>query len=225
MEFQRARTDEQRDERRRTILSTAAAMLTEMPVADLSLNELSKRVGLARSNVLRYFESREDILLELLARELGEAIAALDVPEGLGADAPLTARIGGVAEAVADALTTRPVLCDLISAQAAVLERNVSTQVALRHKRASRTSVSALVHVIQRQVPELTGPEAVEVIAMTILLLAGAWPGSRPTEALLAAYAEDPSVAQFTVDFREVVARTVEFSAVGLLARRGITGR
>ena len=41
-------------------------MLAEMPVAELSLNELSRRVGLAKSNVLRYFESREAVLLELL---------------------------------------------------------------------------------------------------------------------------------------------------------------
>src|SRR5216117_1101716 len=63
--FQRARSDEQREQRRQAILSTAAAMLGEMPVADLSLNELSRRVGLAKSNVLRYFETREAVLLEL----------------------------------------------------------------------------------------------------------------------------------------------------------------
>jgi AcrR family transcriptional regulator len=34
-------------------------MLTEMPVAQTTLDELSRRVGLAKSNVLRYFESRE----------------------------------------------------------------------------------------------------------------------------------------------------------------------
>ncbi|MEU6392218.1 hypothetical protein [Streptomyces sp. NPDC046939] len=34
-----------------------------MPVAKVSLNGLSRRVGLAKSNVLRYFESREAILL------------------------------------------------------------------------------------------------------------------------------------------------------------------
>jgi len=50
------------------ILDTAAAMLLEMPVAEVSLNELSRRVGLAKSNVLRYFESREAVLLELLDR-------------------------------------------------------------------------------------------------------------------------------------------------------------
>jgi AcrR family transcriptional regulator len=64
--FQRARSAEQREARRRTILDTAAAMLEEMPVSEVSLNELSRRVGLAKSNVLRYFESREEILLELL---------------------------------------------------------------------------------------------------------------------------------------------------------------
>jgi AcrR family transcriptional regulator len=48
------------------MLGTAAAMLTEMPVAQITLNELSRRVGLAKSNVLRYFESREAVLLELL---------------------------------------------------------------------------------------------------------------------------------------------------------------
>src|ERR1043165_5526334 len=91
--FQRARSEEQRAARSRAILDTAAAMLDEMPVADVSLNELSRRVGLAKSNVLRYFESREAVLLELLdvfleswlaelADELAAGIEAHAAPEG-----------------------------------------------------------------------------------------------------------------------------------------------
>ncbi|HWD78120.1 MAG TPA: TetR/AcrR family transcriptional regulator, partial [Kribbella sp.] len=70
MNFKRARSAEQRAERRRAILATAATMLAEMPVADVSLNELSRRVGLAKSNVLNYFDSREAVLLELSGSEL-----------------------------------------------------------------------------------------------------------------------------------------------------------
>lgn len=70
MTFQRARTEEQREIRRRAILDMASAMLDEMPVAAVTLNELSRRVGLAKPNVLRYFESREAVLLELLDRFL-----------------------------------------------------------------------------------------------------------------------------------------------------------
>src|SRR4051812_50004066 len=53
-------------------------MLAEMPVAALSLNELSRRVGLAKSNVLRYFESREAVLLELLDAAWREWLVALE---------------------------------------------------------------------------------------------------------------------------------------------------
>jgi len=78
MSFKRAHSEEQRTERRRMILDTAAAMLTEMPVAQVSLNELSRRVGLAKSNVLRYFESREAVLLELLDAASREWLEHLD---------------------------------------------------------------------------------------------------------------------------------------------------
>src|ERR1700709_2309122 len=83
MTFQRARSEEQREVRRRVILDTAATMLDEMPAGELSLNELSRRVGLAKSNVLRYFESREAVLLELLdnavAQWVTEVVAELAV--------------------------------------------------------------------------------------------------------------------------------------------------
>lgn len=69
--FQRARSEEQREARRQAILDVAARMLTQMPVSELTLNALARHVGLAKSNVLRYFESREAILLELLDRGAG----------------------------------------------------------------------------------------------------------------------------------------------------------
>src|SRR4051812_50020338 len=80
--FQRARSDEQREERRRVILATAGGMLAEMPVSAMSLNELSRRVGLAKSNVLRYFESREAVLLELLDSQWRRGLD--DLPPRLG---------------------------------------------------------------------------------------------------------------------------------------------
>ncbi len=56
-------------------------MLTEMPVAKLSLNELSRRVALAKANVLRYFESREAVLLDLLDAEIRDWIAELETSQ------------------------------------------------------------------------------------------------------------------------------------------------
>src|SRR5881227_1438028 len=111
--FQRARSEEQREARRQAILAAAAAMLTEMPVADVTLNELSRRSGLAKSNVLRYFESREAVLLELLDAAwqdwLGRLAAALD--DSVDAAAPVPGRYPRVAEAVAASLVDDRLFC------------------------------------------------------------------------------------------------------------------
>src|ERR1700733_3165331 len=102
MTFQRARSEEQREVRRRAILGAAADMLAEMPVADISLNELSRRTGLAKSNVLRYFESREAVLLELLDSVWRDWLARLDMAVPLAA--PAAERGDQVAAALASSL-------------------------------------------------------------------------------------------------------------------------
>src|SRR5437660_1655540 len=125
--FQRARSEEQRQARRQAILGAAAAMLAEMPVAEVTLNELSRRAGLAKSNVLRYFESREAVLLELLDSAWQDWLGQLEeeLAGAVVAGDPVASRADQLAAAVAASLAARPLLCDLISAQAAGPERNV----------------------------------------------------------------------------------------------------
>src|SRR5438270_10849848 len=144
--FKRARSEEQRTQRRQVILDTAATMLAEVPVAQVSLNELSRRVGLAKSNVLRYFESREAVLLELLDAASREWLAQLDDALSAAVDtgAAVSERGDQLAATLATSLTARPVLCDLISTQAAVLEHNVSPQVAAQYKRAAIANIGVL---------------------------------------------------------------------------------
>src|SRR5712672_2234311 len=160
--FQRARSEEQREARRQAILGAAAAMLAEMPVAEVTLNELSQRAGLAKSDVLRYFESREAVLLELLDSAWQDWLGQLEeeLAGAVDVGAPVASRADQLAAAVAASLAARPMLCDLISAQAAVLERNVSPQVAAQYKGASIAGTSALGALLLRSVPELGEPDA-----------------------------------------------------------------
>lgn len=216
--FQRARTDEQRAERRRAILATADEMLTEMPVAKLSFNELSRRVCLAKANIVRYVESREAVLLELLDGHLRDWITEL---AGAGEPVEGTPRERGdrLAAILAGSLARRPVLCDLISSQAAVLEHNVSTEVAIEHKHALFRAMESLTAVIRRHLPEFGDRDAYELVSTATLVTAAAWPYSQPSEALKAAYALDPAVAATRVDFAELVGRTLEVTISGLFAR------
>ena len=217
--FKRARSEEQRAQRRQVILATAAAMLAEMPVTELSLNELSRRVGLAKSNVLRYFESREAVLLELLDAEL---LAWIEAVQKLPLRSGGTPRDRGdhLAAAMVAELVRRPVLCDLIGAQAGVLERNVSTEIALSHKRANLDAVRAITAVILAHLPEFTEGDAIKVFAYFLLMTSAAWPRSRPTPAMRSAYEANPEIAAPQMDFTETVQDIVNLTISGILARR-----
>jgi len=219
--FQRARSEEQREARRQAILGAAAAMLAEMPVAEVTLNELSRRAGLAKSNVLRYFESREAVLLELLDSAWQDWLAQLDaeLADAVVAGDPVPSRADQLAAAVADSLAARPMLCDLISAQAAVLERNVSPQVAAQYKRASIAGISALGALLLRSVPELGEPDAFRLAGAAVMTTAAVWPHTQPSAAMLAAYAADPALAAMRLDFTATLREVLEVLTAGLLAR------
>ncbi|GAA3136490.1 TetR family transcriptional regulator [Streptomyces rectiviolaceus] len=219
--FRRARSEEQRAVRRQAILDTAATMLTEMPVAQLSLNELSRRVGLAKSNVLRYFESREAVLLELLDVELGEWLRELDgeLSAAVDAAASPTERGDRLAATLATSLAAHPVLCDLVSAQAAVLERNVSPEIAAEYKRAAMANVGVLVGLVRAHLPELTEDDGIRFATYAVMVTGGVWTHSQPSAAMLAAYEADPELAALRLDFTAVVREALEVLLSGLLAR------
>ncbi|MDF3309679.1 TetR family transcriptional regulator [Rhodococcus sp. T2V] len=218
MDFQRARSEEQREHRRQAILATAAAMLTEMPVAQVSLNELSRRVGLAKSNVLRYFESREAVLLEVLDTEVREWVTDLQRQATQPTPETLTERIEHLTTAIATSLASRPVLCDLLHAESGVLEHNVSVDIVLRHKHATQHAAAAIADTITTALPEVTPHDAEEVIVTLLLVGAAAWPYAQPSEALTTAYQQDPTVAAMHRNFTTIVQRTLSLTTRGLLA-------
>jgi AcrR family transcriptional regulator len=216
--FQRARSEEQRQTRRRAILGAAVAMLAEMPVAQVTLNELSRRAGLAKSNVLRYFESREAVLLELLNSAWQDWLDK-DLEGAVDAAAPAAERSGQLAATVASSLASRPMLCDLISAQAAVLERNVSPQVAAQYKRASIADITALGALMLRCVPELGENDAFQAAGAAVMMTSALWPHTQPSAAMLAAYEADPDLAAMRLDFTATFREVLEVMIAGLLAR------
>ncbi|MFI6350499.1 TetR family transcriptional regulator [Streptomyces sp. NPDC050560] len=220
MTFKRARSEEQREIRRRAILDAAAAMLDEMPVAEVSLNELSRRVGLAKSNVLRYFESREAVLLELLDVFLGRWLADLadELAAGIEPHTAPEARAARLAEILSRSLADRGVLCDLFGAQGGVLEHNVSVEVVKRHKRSSLARLADMVELVRGHVPELGA--GAQWFCLMSLVSAGALSAYvPPPPSVLAAYAEEPALGVLNVDLCDALRTALTSALLGVLPR------
>jgi AcrR family transcriptional regulator len=189
--FQRARRPEQLAARRSAILETARTMLGEKNVADISLRELADRVGLAKSNVLRYFDSREAIFLEVLDEEcvswLEDTRARLGRPRRRKAEYASEIRVATI---IADAVMARPLLCELLATMAGVLERNISDDFARDFKARAMGHIGGLAALVSRHLPWLPDEFTAFFAEAALALTAGMYPFSTPTEPVRAAMAE-----------------------------------
>src|SRR5690349_3912504 len=75
--FQRARRPEQKLRRQDAILDAARDLALRDGVRNVSLADIASRVGIHKSALLRYFETREQIFLELTAAAWREWVQAL----------------------------------------------------------------------------------------------------------------------------------------------------
>src|SRR6201996_7765925 len=128
--YQRARRPEQKRERQDAILGAARELALRDGVRNVSLADIAARVGIHKSALLRYFETREEIFLVLTAdawRDWTEAPRT-----GFGQAALGSAAI--VADVLARSFGDRPLLCDLIAHTPLNLERNVSPEGVRRYK-------------------------------------------------------------------------------------------
>ena len=206
--FQRARRPEQREARRKAILDVAEELLAHEPTSEISLREISRRVGLATSNVLRYFDSREAIFLELLARESTRWLDELELElDQLDPDGSVTA-CERVAAVWAATLAERPTLCELWSVMSGVLERNVTVETVRHFKRGAIARNQRLAHLIAQRIHGLRPDAALEVASIASTFIAGLWPLANPGPIVLAA-TEDPDLLAAHVDFQARMARTL----------------
>lgn len=107
-EFERARRPDQKQARQAHLVSVARALLAEKTAARLTLGEVARHAGLAKSGVLRHVGSLDVLLLDCMYYEHLDWLAELRDAAVVPADGESLARL------LAGSLGKRPVLCDLI---------------------------------------------------------------------------------------------------------------
>jgi AcrR family transcriptional regulator len=221
--FLRARRPEQKQQRREEILAAARELALADGVRSVSLAGIAALAGIDKSALLRYFETREQIFLELTAREWPAWVQTLH--DGLDDAAPGTAQAGGpgpglVAEVVARSFGDRPLFCDLLAHTPLNLERNVSPEAVRGYKLISLAAVEEAADVVHRVLPDLTERECREFISAIASLAGNLWQIANPVPALAALYASDPALAHACVDLVPRLRRTAEILLAGLIPSR-----
>ena len=198
--FSRARSPEQKEERRRHLLDSARSLLLEIPdVHDLGINELARHAQMTKSNVYRYFESSEAVLLEVLVEEFMQWRAALQA--GLNRGRKPGGTIERVAKVFAETAQARPLLCRLASIMPSILEHNISAQRTLEFKRALLVVRNETALDFHAFMPSIPASVFETFMRHALPLLIGLWPLSHPPE-IAAQVVKLAELAPLRYDFR-----------------------
>jgi AcrR family transcriptional regulator len=212
--FQRARSTAAKHLREAAILEAARTLGTERGIRQVTLTDIATRVGMHKSAMLRYFETREEIFLRLTADDWREWSAALRAELGaLVESAP-----GAIAAVFARTLADRGWFCDLLAQAPLNLERNVSVEAVRRFKLVTHTEVDAIASVICTLEPTLSQADAVDVIAATTSMAGALWQMATPGPEVAALYRSDPRLSHAVFDVEARLRRLTAAILRGLLA-------
>ena len=213
-DFQRARSAAAKQLRESAILDAARALGAERGIRQVTLADIGEAVGMHKSAMLRYFETREEIFLRLTADGWREWSTALRAGlEELAAPTP-----AAVAEALASTLAARGLFCDLLAQAPLNLERHVSLDAVRDFKLVTLAEVDAIVTVLRRLLPGLTERDGIDLIAAATAMSGAFWQMATPGPEVAALYRSDPRLAHAVVDVEPRVARLLQAMVTGMLA-------
>ncbi len=177
--FQRARTPEAQQQRRDALLVAAGALFDEAGAAGAGLNAIAARAGFTKSNVYRYFESREQVLIELLHEAIDTFLPRIEAEIAGCAEGDRAA----VAAAGTRAFLAVPRFPQLLAILATTLEQNVSVDTLIAMKRHLMDMVQRIGGSIQDRLPGARLEDCIWVAATVGTFIAGLWPNTHPSAA------------------------------------------
>ena len=190
------------EKRRNEILDACERVYKAQGFYGVNIKEISSEISLTRPSIYNYFETKEEILLGLLAREYRGWCGSLEAIIPL---APALDR-AGLAEALADTLAERETLLRILCMNLFEIEQNSRLERLADFKKLYFRSVTALGGILRAYRPGSPGSEAEAFCTTFLAFLFGVYPFTRHTEKQLAAMelagipVQEPSI-------REMVSR------------------
>ncbi|MEV0528877.1 TetR family transcriptional regulator [Streptomyces sp. NPDC050439] len=211
--FQRARSAQAKQARETAILDAARALAGRRGIREVTLTDIAAEVGMHKSALLRYFETREQIFLDLTAEGWREWSAALCAD--LARHEQATPAV--VADAFAATLSARPMFCDLLAQAPLNLERNVSTEAVRAFKLVTLEEVARIGGELHRLL-DLTEEQAVDTLATATSMAGALWQMATPGPLLRQLYTSDPRLGHAIVEVEPRLRRVLTALLIGLRA-------
>ena len=212
MDWQRARTDEKKMERRNAIYSAAFTLLKRDGYENVSFNGIAAEAGFTKSNLYRYFSSREEIFLNIFSTLFAGWVD--DCLKRLG-KLKQDETIERFAKAYVRSMKDHTQFLDLTPMLFISLERNSSFEQLLAFKKASMDRLSKIALEVIRIYPALNIQKAFKYLNLTFAATINYWTASTENEALNKIY-RMPEFKELKPNFEKDLAAAIEIILRGL---------
>lgn len=213
--YQRARKEDEKQQRRQAILSAAWEMFQMTSYESLAMAAVAERVRLAKGTMYLYFATKEELFLALAEQEIvgwfDEVIANLTA-ERAAWDIPT------VVEAICPALESRPGLTRLLAILSTVLEQNIDLSTAIRFKRLLLGRMEQIGALLEKRFPFLATGEGIQTLMRCYALVIGLRHLADPAPVVQEALRQ-PDLAPFNIAFAEELTASVTTLLLGMRAR------
>ncbi len=199
-QYQRARRDAEKSERRRAILVAAEGLLRAVGFDAFSMGQLARETGLGRSTLYTYFASREEVLLALyvVLRDRWGRTIAQGLVEGMSDSA--------FVELYLTSMTADPVHLELRARLVTFIDQNVSRERYVESKRQMRDGLAIAGARIEACLDLAPGGGTAVLTSFAALLIGAGMLFSDPDQ-------PDDGLPEDVVEWRNQFSREVVFRA------------
>jgi len=201
----RARSPQQIEERRQAILDAAAELFSEREYGEVSLNEIARRARFTKSNVYRYFSTREEIFLTLYMQDFKAWAADFSATILL---LPRKANATDIARATLDVVLRHERLIKLSTLLSIALERNSSKEAILWFKTELSSHYPAQLDALQHAMPMASQEDLHFLFGALHALIAGLWPMCNPNQTVIQVL-DTAELAHLELKFEPIMLRAL----------------
>lgn len=196
--YRRAVKEEQRIERRQTLLDIAWTLFKESNFDQINVIDITKQANLAKGTFYLYFKSKEELYLAVTREQFLIWFARLEKDLAALTGSNDTAR---VAKLICQSLKDQPGLVRLLGILHIILERNLDKQTARDFKYFLLGKIQSIGTKLETCLPLLNPGQGAQVAMSVYIIILGLEQMSNPTPVIKEIIAEDPGLAPFDIQF------------------------
>ena len=179
MTWQRARSEEQKDERLRQITDAAEKLFQKKNYAEITLKDIAEQLSFTRANLYKYAKTKEEIFLMVFQKHISHWVKATH--KAIPADVlPLTDE--EFAKRWSKTLAQEKTLLRVRPLLNALIEENVRTELFVEFKSAIWHDSFDLLPLLQKELPFLDKAAAKHLFKVQLLYAGAAYAAAETTE-------------------------------------------